>query len=164
MRVLLVAGINDMLKGGNMTSITNSILQLKNRIDELNTFHPNVKNELVVATLLNPPKLTWFTDNGPPPPGYINRLEELRQINNWIIELNQSYGKATPRFHRFGVRTGRKYVNGESVPMHVHQFKRWRQSEPISDMVHLNDTWRIRLGRAVVKFFEGELKNRGVLG
>ena len=40
MRVLLVAGINDMLKGGNMTSITNSILHLKNRFDEQNTFHP----------------------------------------------------------------------------------------------------------------------------
>ena len=55
-------------------------------------------------------------------------------------------------FHRFGVRTGRKYVNGESVPMHKHKFKRWRQSEPVSDMVHLSDTCRIRIGMAVVNF------------
>ena len=51
------------------------------------------------------------------------------------------------------MRTGRKYVNRESVPMAEHQCKRWRQIEPVSDIVHLIDTWRIRLGRAVVDFF-----------
>ena len=64
MRVLLVAGINDLIKGGTMSTLTNSILQLKNSIDEQNSYHPGVKNELVVATLLNPPKLTWFADTG----------------------------------------------------------------------------------------------------
>ena len=34
MRVLLVAGANDLLKGGNKESLTNSILHLKNVIDD----------------------------------------------------------------------------------------------------------------------------------
>ena len=162
MRVLLVAGVNDLLKGGTIT-ITNSILNLKNIIDEQNQFHPAAKNELVVATILNPPKLTWFSDTGPPPPGHTNRLEEIGQLNQWIVEFNLGYGNPTPRFHRFGVKCGRKFVNGASVPLHVHQLKKWRQSEAVGDMVHLNDYWRTRLGAAVVHHFESELEKKGVL-
>ena len=164
MRVLLVAGINDLMKGGSMSSITNSILLLKNAIDDQNSYHPSVKNELVVATLLNPPKLTWFPDTGPPPPGHVNKMEEITSINNWIIEFNSSYNNVTPRFHRFGVKCGRKFVNGAAVPLHVHQLGRWRQSEPVHDRVHLSDYWRVRLGKSVVTFFESEQKNNGSSG
>ena len=68
------------------------------------------------------------------------------------------------RFHRFGVKTGRKFVNGVSVPIHVHQLRKWSQSEPIVDMVHLNDYWRTRHGASVVHHFEGEIEKKGVLG
>ena len=64
MRILLAAGLNDLIKGGNKESVTNSILRLKNAIDDQNIHHPDNPNELVVATLPNPPKLTWFDDNG----------------------------------------------------------------------------------------------------
>ena len=117
MRVLLAAGVNDLLKGGTFNTITNSILNLKNTIDEQNRFHPSAQNELVVATILNPPKFTWFKDTGPPPPGHINRLEEVSQINQWIVKLNMGYGNPTLRFHRFGA----KFVNGKSV--HLHHFE-----------------------------------------
>ena len=164
LRVLLVAGTNDLLKGGTMTSVTNSILHLKNAIDEQNAYHPETPNEFVVATMLNCPKFTWYPDNGPPPPGHHNRLAEIRDINQWIIEFNESYGNTTPRYHRYGVRSGRKWVHGEYVPMHVHQFKKWRQSEDVADMVHLNDYWRTRLGGAVVSYFQSELDKKGKLG
>ena len=164
MRVLLVAGTNDLLKGGDMTSVTNSILHLKNLIDEQNVYHPDTPNEFVMATVLNCPKLTWYPDNGPPPPGHHNRLEEISALNQWIIEFNQGYGNSTPRYHRYGVRSGRKFLHGEYVPMHVHQFKKWRQSEDIADMVHLNDYWRVRLGGAVISYFKSELEKKGKLG
>ena len=163
MRVLLVAGINDLLRGGTKLTLTNSILQLKNCIDDQNSYHPEIKNELVVATLLNPPKLTWFPDTGPPPPGHRNRLQEIREINDWIVEFNRGYGNNTPRFHRFGVKVGRRFVNGKQVPLHVHQLNRWRQTEEVGDMIHLSDFWRIKLGTFVVNHFQGELKNKGVL-
>ena len=73
-------------------------------------------------------------------------------------------GHVTPRLHRFGVKTCRKFGNGASVPMHVHQLARWSQSKPVHDMVHLSDYWRTRLGATVVHHFESELNQRGVLG
>ena len=163
MRVLLVAGINDLIRGGTMSSVTSSILHLRYTIEKQNAHHPRTPNEFVVATILNPPKLTWFPDTGPPPPGHRNRLEEIREINDWIVDFNKGHGHNTPRFHRFGVRTGRKVVNGRQVPLHAHQLKKWRESEPVVDMVHLNDYWRTRLGAAVVNHFQGELDTRGVL-
>ena len=164
MRILLSAGLNDLLKGGTKTSLTNSILSLKNTIDDQNQYHPQFRNELVVTTVLNPPKLTWFPDNGLPPPGHRNRLVEIQEINDWIIEFNQSYGKFTPRFHRFGVKTGRRFADGTPVAYKVHQWNQWRQTEAVDNMLHLNDEWRIRMGGAVVRHFNGELQREGVLG
>ena len=123
MRILLFAGLNDLLKGGNKDTLTNSILNLKNLIDDQNVYHPSTPNELVVSTLLNPPNLTWFPDNVKPPTGHVNRLREIEEINRWIVEFNEGYGFVTPRFHHFGVRTGRKMVGGQYVPMHVHHFR-----------------------------------------
>ena len=163
MRVLLVAGVNDLLRGGNFTTITNNILLLKQAIDHQNQFHPSKRNELVVATILNPPKLCWFPDAGPPPPGHRNRLQEITDLNNWIVEFNSRYGNCTPRFHRFGVKTGRKFVNGAPAPLHVHQFSKWRQSEEVHDMVHLNDSMRIRLAGSVITHFESEQAKKGFL-
>ena len=164
MRVLLVAGINDLLKGGDFTSITNSILHLKQVFDAQNQYHPSQQNEFMVATILNPPKLCWFPDTGAPPPGHQNRLQEISDINNWIVEFNDSYGNLTPRFHRFGVKSGRKFVDGVPAPLHKHQLHKWRQSEPVHDMIHLNDRMRIRLGAAVIHHFENEQYMKGVLG
>ena len=123
---------------------------MKNLIDEQNVYHPDTPNEFVVATVLNCPKLTW--------------LDEISALNQWIIEFNQGYGNSTPRYHRYGVRSGRKFLHGEYVPMQVHQFKKWRQSEDIADMVHLNDYWRVRLGGAVISYFKSELEKKGKLG
>lgn len=164
MRILLSAGLNDLLKGGTKDSLTNSILHLKNTIDDNNKYHPHTKNELVVATVLNPPKLAWFPDNGPPPPGHNNRLEEIMDINNWIVEFNKGYDNFTPRFHRFGVKRGRRFENGYSIPFVIHQHSQWRQSEHIGDRVHLSDYWRIKMGTSAIHHFQGELERKGVLG
>ena len=163
MRVLLASGLNDLLKGGTMETLTNSILQLKNTVDENNKYHPEVLNEFVVATLLNPPILAWFPDFGQAPTGHNNRLQELRDINNWIVEFNNSYGNVTPRFHRFGLKTGKYWRNGVMVPYTIHQISQWRQSEPLAEKLHLSDKWRIRLGGAVLNHFEAELNRKGPL-
>ena len=80
-----MAGVNDPLKGVIYNTITNSILNLKNIIDEQNQFPSAAKNELVVDTILNPPQRYWTS---PRPPGHINRLEEICQLNQWIVEFN----------------------------------------------------------------------------
>ena len=136
MRVLLVAGLHDVMNGVPVDNITNSILNFKNVVDDQKKMHPAVKNDLVVATLMNPPKATWFKDNGVPPRNHTNYLEQIMAINKWIIEFNESYGNVTPRLHRFGVRCGRKFSHGEYVPLQAQQMNKWRQSEEIAERFH----------------------------
>ena len=45
-----------------------------------------------------------------------------------------------------------------------HQFSQWRESEPVEDQLHLNDLWRVKMARAVIRHFQGELDRFGVLG
>ena len=77
----------------------------------------------------------------------------IKEINDWLKYYNRANGRVcTPSFHRFGVRTTRGVQS--------HHLSQWRQSEPISDMVHLNDYMRVRMGQAVIKHFRG--KGRGL--
>ena len=165
MRILLSGGLNDLIQGKSRTDIVASILHFRITVDHQNRYHNLVKNELVVATVLNAPKLVWFSDNGPPPPNYTNLLEEVKELNAWIIYFNQQKGKITPRFHRLGVKNGtQKKQDGSITRVQKHLFKQWRQSEPNNDKVHLSDEWRVRMGIQVTRHFEGEMDRFGIIG
>ena len=143
-------------RGASRDTILERFISLKETIDKQNDWHPHAKNELVIATILNPPKLVWFAANGPPPPNYVNHLKDVKEINDWLKNFNQSNGRVcTPSFHRLGVRT----IRG----VQSHHLSQWRQSEPISDMVHLSDHMRVRMGQAVIKHFRGEWDRFGTL-
>ena len=133
-----------------MESITNGILRLKNAIDDNNIHRPEVKNELVVTALLNPPKVVWFSDSGSPPAGHRNRLQEILDINKWIVEFNTGYHMSTPRFHRYGVKHGRYFRNGEVIPYTIHQLSQLQQADTFADRLLLTDYWRIKLRQAAV--------------
>ena len=81
---------------------------------------------------------------------------------SWIKEFNNSNGKYNR--HRFGVKEGRRFDKfGKQVKFKIHQLSQWRQTELLEDKIHLSDRWRVRLGTAVVRHFEGELGRYGVL-
>ena len=61
MRILLCGGLEDLAAGKSVTDVIEQIVHFKQKVDR-----QNPRNELVVATLLNPPKYTWFEDNGEP--------------------------------------------------------------------------------------------------
>ena len=165
MRILLSAGLNDLARGKTRTAVVASILQFRTVVDRQNQYHPHTNNEFVVATVLNPPKLVWFEDNGPPPPDHKNLLNEIKELNSWIVYFNQQRDKITPRFHRFGVKDGtRRDKDGKFQKVKCHLMNRWRQTEPDSDKLHLSDKWRVRMGTAVTRHFQGEIERFGILG
>ena len=162
MRVFVSAGLNDILQGASRDTLVERFMNLKEVIDRQNVVHPQIRNELTIATVLNPPKLVWFEGNGPPPTNFVNHLQDLKELNSWIKFFNQQNGRvSTPCFHRFGVRTTKATT---LTSMQTHQISQWRATEPVHDMVHLNDTWRVRMAKAVVKYFQGERDRFGILG
>ena len=67
MRILLSAGIDDLDRGKSRDEIVESFMHFKLTVDRQNECHPGHHNELVIATIVNPPKYVWFKDNGPEP-------------------------------------------------------------------------------------------------
>ena len=165
MRVLVSAGLNDLMRGASVTDMVARFINLKEVIEKQNSYHSHAPNEMVIATIINPPKLVWFEGNGPAPANFVNKLEMLKEINSWIKFYNKENGRTcTPSFHRFGVRTARRKLgNGKIANTQSHQFSQWRQSEPTHDMVHLSDQWSVRMGQAVMRWFRGEFDRFGVL-
>ena len=163
MRVLCCAGINNLLEGGTKDTVMADLVHMKQVIDTNNRYHPRSKNEFTVATLINPPKLVWYDDNGSPPPNHVNKVAEVRDINDEIMRFNNNNGMLhAPRFQMLGVRTSKKWSDdGSWVPFKTHRWNQWRHTEPVHDKVHLSDQMRVKMGQAVVKYLEGEQERAG---
>ena len=168
MRILLSAGLDDLARGRTRDEIVESFLHFKMVVDRQNTCHPDKKNELVIATMLNPPRFVWFKDNGPPPRNHKDMLKDIMELNSWIIFFNKENGKTiTPRFHRFGIRdsmTRTKDGDGKKVRVKKHIMAQWDCSEPVLQRMHLSEQVRHRMGLSVTRHFRGEFERNGKLG
>ena len=161
MRILLVAGLNDLMKGGTRESVMRSITHFQHMVQQQDRYHPSAKNQFAVAPLLCPPKLVWYADNGPMPHGHLgNRKEELEQLNNDILSFNAQNGMLhVPHFNTLGVRRTKYWFDdGSFRNICQHRMNHWRASEPLHDKVHLVDSLRVRMGRMVLSYFEGEIE------
>ena len=160
MRILLVAGLNDLVKGGSRDSVMSAITEFRSAVDHQNRYHPGAQNQFAVSPLLCPPKLVWYEDNGPIPQDHLgNRREELDLLNNDILSFNAQSGLVhIPHFNTLGVRrTKLWYEDGSWRNILQHRWNHWRASEAVSDKLHLVDGLRVKMGRMVLKYFEGEM-------
>ena len=163
MRILVVAGLNDLIKGGTKGTVMEGIKEFKKVVDENNRYHPGAANQFAVAPLLMPPKLVWYLDNGPPPPRHTNRLRELVELNNEIFEFNAQNGLPNvPHINLLGVRRLKQW-NQDGSWRHVvhHRMGQWRETEARNDKLHLKDAMRVRLGKMVMSYFQGEVEREG---
>ena len=165
MRILLVAGLNDLAKGGTFDTLTAEIKRFNEVVKQQGReFHPGMNNSFAVAPLIPAPKFVWFPDNGPTPPGYTNRREEIEQINEWIKGFNRDNNiSQVPGFHTWGTRTTKRMVDGERVEFKTHRWNEWRASEAAGDKLHLVDKMRVKMAQYVVKYFQGQRKTIGPL-
>ena len=160
MRILLVAGLNDLVKGGTRESVMESITNFRDMVARNNRYHPGAKNQFAVAPLLCPPKLVWYEDNGHIPPGHAgNRKEEVEKLNNDILSFNAQHGMLhVPHFNTMGVRRTKLWYEDSSWRnVTQHRWNQWRASEEVHDKLHLVDNMRVRMGRMVISHFEGEI-------
>ena len=156
MRILVITGADDFLAGKSVVDIIEDFMRLRMTIDKLNRFHPDRKNEVVFATVINSPKLCWLKDNPKAPSGHKNMLRDIEELNSWIVKCNRIKGHScTPRFHRFGVKnTTQKDKNGKKVHVHQHIFKKWDPSVRNAERVDLSMSTKIQLSSHTLKLLE----------
>ena len=164
MRVLLMAGLNDLVKGGGAEYLTEQVTRFKENVSYQNFRHPGRNNSFAMAPILPAPKLVWYPDNGPTSPNYVNRREEVEWVNDWIRHFNhQNNIQEVPGFHVMGTRSTRRVVNGVQYESKTHRWNQWRASEAWEDKLHLVDQMRVKMRNYVLKYFQGERRRNGPL-
>ena len=157
MDIFIVAGYNDLVRNHGRDFILDTIknfceyvLQLPNEDNSVNT--------VAVGTLLYPPQLSWFVDNGPEPEHYTNQKEKINWINGKIDQLNIEHGIANCLgVHKHGIRVvTRKWEDcyGQQHERHIrkHRWEHWREKVR-RNMLHLTNERRFVLGKAINEYF-----------
>ena len=157
--VVVVAGYNDLLRNNSRTFIMEGFKHLSDLVQHLGKDKPpEKKNSFAVASLLYPPCLAWFADNGRRPGNFQNRLGKIDWLNKHIHELNISNSVADyPRFHTYGVRTtNRKKVDmyGEEYRDHIksHRWEHWDEKSRV-EKLNLVAERKFKMGTALSKYF-----------
>ena len=159
-RTLVVAGLTDLINGGSKDSVMDSVKSFQKTVDRQNRHHPEAKNQFAIAPLPFPPKLAWFSDDGPLPNGHSgSREDEIADLNEMIFNFNAQNGLPyAPHFNTLGVRRYKKWYDDGSWRMIIHhRIGQWTGSELVHERTQLADPMRIRMSRMVVKYFEGEM-------
>ena len=168
MRVLVVAGLNDLIKGGDRFTVMAALRQFKEVVTNNNQYHAGTPNRFAVAPLLLPPRLVWYDDNPPPGPplSYVNRFEEMQVLNQKIQDFNILNGAGNvPHMNLLGARRYKQWYDDDTYRRVVHhRMGQWRDTEERFDKLHLNDSMRIRMARMVTDYFMGEVERDDVAG
>ena len=161
MDVLLVAGLNNLVKGYKPDSVLRDYdYMVQSVMYQASKFHPESPNTCAIAKLYYPPQLCWFPDQGVCPPGFINHLADIQYLNHEIERLNFESGIKVPNFPTLGMRKETRSTKdkfGNTLVRHItrHRYEHWREPD-IGNMLHLNDSLRMKMGRQVNRFFEFE--------
>ena len=157
--VVLVMGYNDLIKGHAREWMLDCIKCFSNLVFNLGQKnHPDTPNTVAIASLMYPPQLAWFNDDGPEPVNYVNQKEKIDWLNAQIHELNlQNSCPFYPRFHTYGVRTSTRatkdrYGNQHNYSVKYHRWEHWRENEKVN-MLHLRNDRRFKMGKAVNNYF-----------
>ena len=155
MDIMLIGGINNIIRGSSGPSIVNAFRHFVNLVDyQGEKYHPEEPNTCVIGPLYYPPKLCWFEDDGQVPPSFQNHLRNMRWLNQQIENINRESGLKAPNFPTMGVRKVTKYGRGRTR----HRFEHWREANR-SDMLHLRDDQRTKMARQVARYFAHNTSN-----
>ena len=158
--VVLVGGYNDLVQGHSRDFIVWELQKFANMVLEAGSnLHPDSPNTVAIATLMYPPQLAWFPDNGPYPTyNYTNNLEKINFINLQIRALNVANTVPKyPGFHTYGVRKSTKvrfdrYGQQYTTVVKSHRWEHWREQDP-AYMLHLRNDRRFKMGKAINNYF-----------
>ena len=175
MDVVLVAGLNNILRGETEEQIMSRFYNFMIAVAENSRKHHNHgHSSFAVATLIYPPKLTWFDEDGQMPyPESTNKIEMMKSLNNKIINFNNALrlnlwqpktisesgpaDSSAPKFHHMGIETVYRRHRGRIIRKTKHDWRKWRHTEQRPLMLHLNDKERAKMGRIINYYFASQI-------
>ena len=157
--VVLVAGYADLLRGHGRDFIYEGFQHFCDRVLSVGAkIAPNAKSTVAIASLMYPPKLAWFRDNGPEPYRYENRKEKINWLNSKIDQLNlRNSITIYPGFHTYGLRVDNITTtddHGVEVKQHTksHRWGHWAEG-PRREKFTLTHDRKFKMGHALNNYF-----------
>ena len=137
--------------------------------EEAMNYHTYGRSSLWVATLIFPPKIAWFKGDGPCPyPPNRNKLETIMALNGRITLFNHMLCRTgrqppitedktriptTPQLHQVGIETSIRHEGSIRRLVTHHNWKCWRPTKEPADTMHLTDSERAKIGRAINEYY-----------
>ena len=157
--VLVVAGYNDLLRNNSRSFIMEGLRHLSELVLNLGKRDQlGHVNTYAVASLMYPPLLTWFPDNGVEPHNFDNKLEKINWLNSQIHQLNVTNSAPDyPRFHTYGVRTATRSktdMYGYEHQSHIksHRWEHWEEGRRTSKL-NLRPERKFKMATAINNYF-----------
>ena len=157
MDVFVVAGYNDLVRNHSREFMVEIIERFGDYVRGLQN-EDNITNTVTIGSLLYPPQLAWYPDDGPEPESYTNQIGKLDWINNQIDKINHANGmNHYVGVHKYGIRVvtrKRRDIFGQEHHRHIkqHRWDHWREKEK-NNMLHLTNERRYVLGKAINEYF-----------
>ena len=162
--VLLVAGLNDILRGATDHEILEDIQHFRDSVKSISARSGELyQGSFAAATLPFPPKITVIKDAHRK---IVNDRKDLMiSLTSMIREFNRSGNhypviptRLAPCFHTWGIRTKKSSTSFTGPRMLMegwinHRLGSWRETKP-KDMLHLDDSVRIRMGKTCLGYFK----------
>ena len=152
MDVILIAGLNDVLKGKSGQAIVAAFKHFADLVVwQGEQHHPDQPNTCAVGTSIYPPQICWLENDGPAPTSFDNQFRNLRWLNRQIEIMNAEAQIRTPSFHTLDLRKVTRNGKGQTK----HRLEHWREGER-ANKLHLRDDQRIKMARQVARYFKHE--------
>jgi len=160
--VLLVDGLNDILRGATDTEIMEDIDNFRSSVSSISARTGDIyQGSFAAATLPFPLKITVI--NRDHRKIVNNRKELMISLTTKIREFNCSDThpiiptRLAPCFHTWGIRIKKSsHFTGPRTLMEgwlTHRRGQWRETK-LRDMLHLEDNARIRMGKTCVGYYK----------
>ena len=160
--VLLVSGLNDILRGRTSDQVISDMERLVSAVMDLPRSNDcGALNTIGISTLPFPPKMSVIPSDKRRIRG--NKFEELSYLNDQIMNLNEtlklpSFPSAfVPKFHTWGLQTTKAptKIRPRNKLAHTtgHKIQGWREEE-LRNMLHLNNHLRLKMGKSCVSYFK----------
>jgi hypothetical protein len=157
--VVIVAGYADLLHGYAREYILDGYKHFTEAVLNMGTQrNPDTPNTVAIASLLYPPKLSWFSRDGPKPFGYHNQIEKIDWLNHKIHDLNLKNNRPIYLgLHSYGTRKlTRSYTDslGQEQSEHIrcHRWEHWEEPTRRNKFHPRNDR-RFKVGLALNNYF-----------
>jgi hypothetical protein len=153
MDIIMLAGINNIKDHHPAELVIEEMRCFKEEILAMSPW-----SSVAFATMPLPPSITNLPDDNHTPRH--DATDEMMEVNEWILQENLKPQSMevwrVPKFHTWGLKSIKKSQTigprWKMERMRQHRRSAWRE-EVMSSQLHLNDHCRLKMGRAIVRYF-----------